>query len=71
MSAIGVAPMFKKSANLFYKIPEQEADGPVAVQIPLQKGLPNETYIKAFLGDETLQGSYQLKLKLKSDLKIS
>ncbi len=71
MSAVGVAPMFKKSANLFYQIPEQQVDGAVTVNIPLERGLAKETYVRAFLKDEALQGTYQLKLKLKSDLRIS
>ncbi len=71
MSAVGVAPMFKKSANLFHQIPEQQAQGPVTVHITLDKGMAKETYIKAFLKDEALQSRYQLKLKLKSDLRIS
>ncbi len=71
MSSIGVAPMFKKSAKIFYQIEKQEVRGSVKVDIPLAKGMPKETYIKAFLQDENLQGRYQLKLKLKSELKIS
>lgn len=71
MSAVGVAPMFKKSANLFYQIKEQQSDGPVTVHIPLEKGMAKETHIKAFLNDEALQSRYQLKLKLGSDLRIS
>ncbi len=71
MSSVGVAPMFKKSANLFYSIPGKEADGMVSVQIPLDKKLIRETYIKAFLKDEGLQDRYQLKLKVGANLKIS
>lgn len=71
MSSIGAAPMFKKSAKIFYEISKQEADGIVKFKIALEKRMPKDTYIKAFLKDESLQGRYQLKLKLKSDLKIS
>ena len=71
MSAVGVAPMFKKSANLFYQIPEQQSNGPVTVHIPLEKGLAKETYIRAHLKDEALQKCYQLKLKINSDGRIS
>ena len=71
MSAVGGQPMFKEKANLFYQVPEQQADGSVTVHIPLEKGMAKETYIKAFLNDESLKDNYQLKLKLKSDLKIS
>lgn len=71
MSSIGVAPMFKKSAKMFYKIEKQEVDGTAEYKITLEKGMPKDTYIKAFLRDESLQGRYQLKLKLKSNLKIS
>ena len=71
MSAVNVAPMFKKSANLFYEIPEQEMKGAVTIEIPLTKDVAKNTYIKAFLKDESQQDRYQLKLKLKSDLKIS
>ncbi len=71
MSSIGVAPMFKKSAKIFYEIGKQEVDGSAEFKITLEKGIAKDTYIKAFLKDESLQGRYQLKLKLKSDLKIS
>jgi hypothetical protein len=70
MSSIGVAPMFKQSAKLMYQIPAQDIKGSLRIEIPL-KGIPKNTYIKAFLSDESQQSKYQLKLKLKSDLKIS
>ena len=71
MSAVGLAPMFKKQATLFYSIPSQKAVGPVTIHIPFPKGLAKDTYIRAFLNDDSLQSKYQLKLKVKSDLKIS
>lgn len=71
MSSLGVAPMFKKSAKIFCQIEKQEVNGSVQIKIPLQKGMPKETYIKAFLQDDSQQGRYQLKLKVKSDLRIS
>ena len=71
MSAVGVAPMFKKSAKLLHHIDGQVVHGSTTVHIPLDKGMPKDTYIKAFLADESLQSKYQLKLKLKSDLRIS
>ena len=71
MSAVGVAPMFKKSASIFYQIAEQQCDGTVTIRIPLDRSVAKDTYIKAFLRDEALSGTYQLKLKLKSDLKIN
>lgn len=71
MSLVGVAPMFKKSAKLFYEIVEQKVTDSVQIRIQLDKGIPKETYVKAFLKDESLQGRYQLKIKVKSDLKIS
>lgn len=71
MSSIGVAPMFKKSAKMFYEIAKQEVDGTAEFNITLDKGMSKETYIKAFIRDESLQGRYQLKLKIKSVLKIS
>lgn len=71
MSSIGVAPMFKKSAKLFYEIEKKDVTGSAQFKIQLDKSIPKETYIKAFLKDENLQGRYQLKLKIKSNLKIS
>ena len=71
MSAVGVAPMFKNRAAMFYQIEEQQCDGSVTIRIPLDRNVAKDTFIKAFLIDEALQGKYQLKLKLKSDLKIN
>lgn len=71
MSSVGVVPMFKKSAKLFFEIEKQDVIGNVQFKIQLGKGMQKETYIKAFLKDESLQGRYQLKLKVKSELKIS
>lgn len=71
MSLVGVAPMFKKSAKFFYEIEEQNVTGSVQFRIQLDKGMPKETYVKAFLKNESLQERYQLKIKVKSDLKIS
>lgn len=71
MSAIGNAPMFKASAKLFHSIPAQHVDGTLQVKIPLPKGLARDTYIKAFFKDEKSQAGNQLKLKLKSNYKIS
>lgn len=71
MSSIGVAPMFKKSAKLFYEIEKRKVEGVAEFKVTLAKGMPKDTYIKAFLKDDSLQGRYQLKLKLKSELKIS
>lgn len=70
MSSVGVAPMFKKSAFLFHEIEGRKVDGTAEIKIKLDK-LPKDTYIKAFLRDESLADRYQLKLKLKSNLKIS
>lgn len=71
MSAIGVAPMFKKSAKIFYRIESREVEGKYQVKIPLDKKMPKETHIKAFLRNEDMQENYQIKLNLKSNLKIS
>lgn len=70
MSNTGAAPMFKQSSTLLHQIQEQDMKGSVRIEIPL-KGIPKNTYIKAFLNDEGQKNKYQLKLKLKSDLKIS
>ncbi len=71
MSAIGNAPMFKESAKLFYVIPSQIVNGSVKVTIPISKNIQKDTYIKAFFKDDSMHGSNQLRLKLKSNYKIS
>ena len=71
MSGNGVAPMFKSSSKLFYSIPKQSVNGILQIKIPISKDLPRDTFIKAFLKDEALVSRFQLKLKLKSNYKIS
>lgn len=71
MSAQDRAPMFKKSGKLFYQVTGQETNGNVEINIPMEKGMPRETYIKPFLRDENLASRYVLKIKLGSDHKIS
>lgn len=71
MSALDRAPMFKKSGKVFYQVQEQDVSGSATITIPMEKGLPRETYIKPFLQDENLAGRYVLKIKLGSDHKIS
>ena len=71
MSAQDRAPMFKKSGKTFHHIAAQDVNGSTTISIPLEKGLPRETYIKPFLHDENLAGRYVLKIKLGSDHKIS
>lgn len=71
MSAIGNTPMFKSSAKLFYTIESQLVNGSFQVKIPLSKNMPKDTYIKAFFKDEVMQNGNQLRLKLKSNYKIS
>ena len=71
MSAQDRAPMFKKSGKLFYSIPQQEASGSIQINIPLEKGIARDTYIKPFLRDEGLAERYVFKIKLGSDHKIS
>lgn len=71
MSAIGNTPMFKASAKLFYSIPAQHVKGSLPVKIPLPKGMAKDTYIKAFFKDEKTQTGNQLRIKLKSNYKIS
>lgn len=81
MSAIGNTPMFKETATHFFSIPAQHVNGTLTVKIPLTKSLPKNTYIKAFLKEESAtdvllsgikpQPKIQLRLKLKSNYKIS
>ncbi len=71
MSAIGNTPMFKASANLFGSIPSQVVNGSAKVKIPFPKSMPKNTYIKAFFKDDSMQSGNQLRLKLKSNYKIS
>jgi len=70
-SGIGTAPMNPATAKLFHTIPAQSVEGSVQIKIPIENGLPRDTYIKPFLKDEALASNYQLKLKLKSNHKIS
>ena len=71
MSAIGNTPMFKTSAKLFHSIPSQNVEGSVQIRIPLPKRTPKDTFIKAFFKDEAAQAGNQLRLKLKSNYKIT
>lgn len=71
MSAIGNIPMFKASAKLFHSIPAQHVTGSLQVKIPLPKGMAKDTYIKAFFKEEKAQSGNQLRIKLKSNYKIS
>lgn len=71
MSAVGHTPMFKASADLFYTIPSQPVKGKVQVKIPISKNMPKDTYIKAFFKDESEQKGNQLRLKVKSNYKVS
>lgn len=71
MSAIGNTPMFKSSAKLMYSISAQNVSGSIQVKVPIAKSLPRDTYIKAFFKDEEAQKGSQLRLKLKSNYKIS
>lgn len=71
MSAIGNTPMFKSSAKLMYSIPAQPVSGSIQIKIPIPKNLPRDTYIKAFFKNESFQKGSQLRLKLKSNYKIS
>lgn len=71
MSAIGNTPMFKASAKLLYIIETQPVNGSLQVKIPLSKNMPKDTYIKAFFKDEAMQSRNNLRLKLKSNYKIS
>lgn len=71
ISAQDRAPMFKKTGKVFYHIEEKEVNGTVQIRIPLEKGIPRETYIKPFLKDENLAGRYVLKVKVGSEHKIS
>lgn len=71
MSAIGHTPMFKASADLFYTIPSQSVNGSVQIRVPIAKNMPRDTYIKAFFKDESAQNGNQLRLKVKSNYKVS
>lgn len=71
MSSIGNAPIFKDSATLFYTIGSQQVNGSIEVKIPIPKNMPKNTYIRAFIKDESMQSRNQLQLKLKSNYKIN
>lgn len=71
MSAVGNTPMFKSSAQLFHTIPAQHVVNSLRVQVPLPKGLPRDTYLKAFFKEENETSRGQLQIKLGSSYKIS
>lgn len=71
MSAVGNAPMFKASAQLFHSIPAQRVTDTLRVRVPLPKGLSRDTYLKAFFRDEGGPGRGQLQLKAGSSYKIN
>ncbi len=70
MYSVGKAPVFKKSSTLFYEINSTKVDGVHKVKIPINKSIPKDAYIKAFIKDET-KSDAMLQLKLKSDYKIT
>ncbi len=70
MSAIGNTPMFKASAQLLHTVEAQHVKGTVQVKIPA-KGIPKNTFIKAFFADENAHDANQLRIKLKSNNKIT
>lgn len=71
IAAQGGMPIYRESGTVFYQIPAQKASGSVQVSIPLEKGVAGETYIRPFLKDESLAERYVLRIKPKSDYKIS
>ena len=71
MSAVGNTPMFKKSASHFADINGCPVNGTYRQEIPLPKNLPKNTYVKAFFKSDSAQSGNQLKLKLRSNYKIS
>jgi|GEM_PF-1559455 len=71
VSAVGVAPISRKSSKLLYTVPSQEVAGSVLVKIPLSREFVKGTYIKAFIKEERFMRSFQLKLKLKSKYQIN
>lgn len=71
MSAVGNTPMFKASAKLFHEIPSQTVKGSLQIKIPIPKNIPRDTYIKAFFRDDSMRNGNQLRLKHKSNYKIS
>ena len=70
-SAIGNTPMFKDSAQLFHTVSAQQVDGELEVKIAIPKGTPKDFHIKAFFKNDALQANNQLKLKFKSNYKIT
>lgn len=71
MFAVGNAPMFKSTAELFYSITSRQVNGTFRIRIPLPSGTPRDTYIKAFIKDDAAQARYQLRLKPGSTYKIT
>lgn len=70
-STVRNVPMFKDSSKLFHSIRAQPVTGSLQIVIPLPKDIESETYIKAFLRNESLYTSYQLQLKVDSNPKIT
>lgn len=71
LSAVGAVPMFRASASLLHTIPSQRVEGSLKVKIPLPKGTPKDTYIKPIFRDDSAQAGSQLRLKLRSDHKVT
>lgn len=70
-SMIGNTPMFKDAAQLFHTVSAQQVYGALEVKIAIPKGTHKDLYIKAFFKNEALQANNQLKLKVKSNYKIT
>lgn len=67
-TSINFMPMIPEIANLLDSIDEQDVDGRLTKEILLDKNTPRNTYLRAFLRDRSLSGSYELDTS--SDMKI-
>lgn len=71
LSAVGAPPIFRDAASLLQTIPSQEVEGVLRVKIPLSGETPGDTYIKPVFRGEDAQAACQLRLDVRSNLKIT
>ncbi len=71
VSEQGRRPMFKERCKPFCQIPAQDVVGTLSINVPIEKGIPRDTYIHPFLRDSSLKDKYKFQLKPGSEQKIS
>ena len=71
VSEQGRRPIFKEKCKTFCQISAQDVVGTLSVNVPIEKGIPRDTYIQPFLRDSSLKDKYKFQLKPGSEQKIS